>query len=117
MKAGYEDWVCRLYKALYGLKQASRAWYQRIDEFFIKLGLKRTHGDANCYVSSQGTLVAIVIVYVDDLIFTGSWTDRVRSIMHSLETNFEISDLGLLHFFLGFEIYQTPHDIFFSQRK
>ena len=62
--------------------QGGRALYQRIDEFFIKLGLKRTHGDANCYVSSQGTLVAIVIVYVDDLIFTGSWRDRVRSIMH-----------------------------------
>ena len=62
-------------------------------------------------------MVAIVIVYVDDLIFTGSWTDRVRSIMHSLETTFEMTDLGLFHFFLGFEIYQTPHGIFFSQRK
>ena len=37
--------------------------------------------------------------------------------MRALETEFEMTDLGLLHFFLGFEIWQTPQGIFFSQQK
>ena len=65
-----EDWVYRLQKALYGLKQAGRQWYITLDQFLVKLGLRRTHSDANCYVLSDGSLVAIILVY---LIFTGSW--------------------------------------------
>ena len=112
-----EDWVYRLQKALYGLKQAGRQWYITLDQFLVKLGLRRTHSDANCYVLSDGSLVAIILVYVDDLIFTGSWTSRIEAMMRAMETQFEMTDLGLLHYFLGFEIYQTPRGIFFSQQK
>ncbi|MCO5549206.1 hypothetical protein L7F22_002672 [Adiantum nelumboides] len=72
---GKEDHVYRLWKALYGLKQAGRQWYLTLDQFLVKLGLRRTSSDANCYVVSDGSLVAIVIVYVDDLVFTGSTSD------------------------------------------
>ena len=34
-----QDMLYTLRKALYGLKQAPRAWYQRINGFFLKLGL------------------------------------------------------------------------------
>ena len=112
-----EDWVYHLQKALYGLKQAGRQWYITLDQFLVKLGLRRTHSDANCYVLSDVSLVAIILVYVDDLIFTGSWKSRIESMMRAMETQFEMTDLGLLHYFLGFEIYQTPRGIFFSQQK
>ncbi|MCO5549284.1 hypothetical protein L7F22_002752 [Adiantum nelumboides] len=49
--------------------------------------------------------------------FTDSWTSKIQSIMRAMETRFEMTDLGLLHYFLGFEIFQTPEGIFFSQQK
>ncbi|MCO5608558.1 hypothetical protein L7F22_062769 [Adiantum nelumboides] len=47
---GKEDHVYRLWKALYGLKQAGRQWYLTLDHFLVKLGLRRTSSDANCYI-------------------------------------------------------------------
>ena len=37
--------------------------------------------------------------------------------MADLSREFEMTDLGLLHYFLGFEVCQTPQGIFFSQHK
>lgn len=31
--------------------------------------------------------------------------------------NFEMTDLGLLHYFLGVEVWQTPRRVFMSQEK
>ena len=38
IKVGNENKVYKLKKALYGLKQASRAWYSRIEAYFLKDG-------------------------------------------------------------------------------
>ena len=112
--AGKQDMVYRLHKALYGLKQAPRAWYQRIDSFFLKLGFQRSHVDSNLYTLVDSGLIVIVIIYVDDLIITGSHKKRVSEFMADLS---QMTDLGLLHYFLGFEVWQTPQGIFLSQHK
>ena len=41
--------VCRLRKSLYGLKQATRAWYAKIDSFFLSLNFVRCNSDPNVY--------------------------------------------------------------------
>ncbi|MCO5605375.1 hypothetical protein L7F22_059558 [Adiantum nelumboides] len=76
---GKEDWVYRLLKALYELKQAGRQWYLTLDHFLLKLELWCTLTDSDCYVVSHGSLVAIMIVHVDDLIFTCSWKSLIQS--------------------------------------
>ena len=47
---GKETLVCRLKKALYGLKQAPRAWYQKIDDYFMKNGYNKSSLDSNLYI-------------------------------------------------------------------
>ncbi|KAI3806370.1 hypothetical protein L1987_22271 [Smallanthus sonchifolius] len=44
-KKGCEEKVYRLKKALYGLKQASRAWYSRIDCYFLQNGYARSYSE------------------------------------------------------------------------
>lgn len=109
--------VCRLLKALYGLKQSPRAWYQRIDKFFRQLEFQRSASDSNLYVLSKEGKYVCIIVYVDDLILTGNHEECINQTRRSLNSEFEMTDLGLLHYCIGIEVWQTSKGIFISQQK
>ena len=97
--------MCRLKRAFYGLKQAPRAWYTRIDSYFTGLGFTKSEVDANLYqIVVEGKLL-IIFLYVDDLILTGD-EKLIHSFKDDLEKEFEMKDMGLLHYFLGLEIWQ-----------
>ena len=60
--------VCKSHKSLYGLKQVPRAWYDKIDAYFLKNGLKWCIYDLNLYVKKFGDNILIIVLYVYDLI-------------------------------------------------
>ena len=64
--------VCLLKKSLYGLKQAPRAWYSKMDSFLVDTSFSRCHSDPNVYTNKVGNHLIILVLYVDDLILTGS---------------------------------------------
>eukprot|EP00253_Pinus_taeda_P007230 PITA_07230 len=66
-----ESHVCGLKRALYKLKQAPRAWYTRIDNYFIGLGFTKCEADANLYHIMVDGKPHIIVLYVDDLMLTG----------------------------------------------
>ena len=68
--AGEEKKVYRLKRALYGLKQAPRAWYSRIDSYLMSNGFSKSDGEPTLYIKLENSNVLIVVLYVDDLIFT-----------------------------------------------
>eukprot|EP00253_Pinus_taeda_P026180 PITA_26180 len=115
--AGQEQKVCRLAKALYGLKQAPRAWYMKIDQYLTDHGFQRSPSDANLYIKNTDDDILFVVVYVDDLIITGSSAHLIHEIKQDLCRNFDMTDLGLLHYCLGIEVWQTENNIFLSQSK
>ncbi|CAA7014800.1 unnamed protein product [Microthlaspi erraticum] len=114
---GKEEKVLRLYKALYGLKQAPRAWYGRIDSYFIQNGFERSMNDAALYIKKKGGDVLIVSLYVDDIIITGNNVRLINSFKENMKNEFEMTDLGLLNYFLGMEVNQDDRGIFLSQEK
>ncbi|KAL0332223.1 UNVERIFIED_CONTAM: Retrovirus-related Pol polyprotein from transposon TNT 1-94 [Sesamum calycinum] len=114
---GSEEKVLRLKKALYGLKQAPRAWYSRIDKYFMDRGFRRSLSEPTLYIKSQGNDTLIVSLYVDDLIYTGNNEKMIQDFKEDMMKTFEMSDLGLMHFFLGIEINQEKEGIFICQRK
>ncbi|KAK2987530.1 hypothetical protein RJ640_030199 [Escallonia rubra] len=61
--------------------------------------------------------IAILIVYVDDIILTGDDTAEMERLKQCLASEFEIKDLGSLKFFLGMEIARSKKGIAVSQRK
>ena len=82
---GREHLVCRLKKALYGLKQASRSWYEKINTFFIQQGFVKSKGDPNLYVKTdKNRHVALISLYVDDLIITGDASTLIEEIKKQL---------------------------------
>jgi len=114
---GQEYKVCKLIKALYGLKQAPRAWYAKMDEYLKKVGFQRSESDDTLYVRQQGKYLVILVMYVDDLIITGNHDDHIAQVKKELHAGFKMTDLGLLHYYLGVEVFQRPHHIFISQSK
>jgi hypothetical protein len=108
--------VCKLRKALYGLKQAPRVWYDRIDGFLKSLGFQKSDVDAILYFKVRGNQLVILIMYVDDLFLIRdegliAWCKR------ELTSEFEMKDLGLMHYFLGLEVWQRQGEIFLAQEK
>ena len=99
-----ESHVCRLKRALYGLKQAPRAWYTRIDIYFIGLGFTKSEADANLYHIVVDGKLLIILLYVDYLILTGD-EQLITSCKEDLAIEFEMEDMGLLHYFLCLEIW------------
>jgi hypothetical protein len=94
--------VCRLNKALYGLKQSPRAWFERFIQAMVSMGYRQSQGDHTLFIKhfiSGG--VAILIVYVDDIIITGDDLVERDILRRRLSAEFEIKELGKLKYFLG----------------
>ena len=88
--------VCRLKKALYGLKQAPRAWYERIDNYLIKLGFTSSDADPNLYFKVDREKPLILVLYVDDLFLIGV-DPLIHQCKRELVVEFEMKDLRLMH--------------------
>jgi hypothetical protein len=110
-----ETHVCRLRRALYGLKQAPRAWYSRIDNYLREMGFQRSEADSNLYFLA-GEKPLILVLYVDDLFLTGD-EQLIADCKVNLATEFEMKDLGLMHYFLGLEVWQMDGRFFLGQGK
>ncbi|XP_068331587.1 uncharacterized mitochondrial protein AtMg00810-like [Pyrus communis] len=54
---------------------------------------------------------------MDDLVFTGNDPSLLQQFKKDMMSTYEMSDLGLLHYFLGIEVSQTKNGIFISQKK
>jgi len=111
-----ESHVCKLKKALYGLKQAPRVWYDRIDGFLRSLGFSKSSADPNLYFKVVENQPLILVLYVDDLFLTGE-ERQITWCKKKLTAEFEMKDLGLMHYFLGLEVWQKPNEILLSQGK
>jgi hypothetical protein len=58
----------------------------------------------------------ILLLYVDDLFLTGE-EKLITECKKRLAVEFEMKDLGLMHYFLGLEVWQSPERIFLNQGK
>jgi hypothetical protein len=118
MKQGHENQVYKLKKALYGLKQAPRAWYSRIDEYFAKEGFLKCPYEHTFYIKAGANgKILIVCLYVDDLIYVSNDGVMLADFKTSMMNEFDMSDLGLMHYVLGIEVVQSSAGIFISQKK
>lgn len=117
VEQGEEEKVYLLKKALYGLKQAPRAWYSKIDEHLSSLGFEKSLSEATLYVKRKENDVLIVSLYVDDLLITGGNAELVDEFKEEMKQVFEMTDLGLMSYFLGMEIKQLENYVFICQKK
>uniref|UniRef100_A0A2N9G958 Reverse transcriptase Ty1/copia-type domain-containing protein n=1 Tax=Fagus sylvatica TaxID=28930 RepID=A0A2N9G958_FAGSY len=109
--------VCHLHKSFYGLKQAPHAWFERLTSHLLTLGFTASVADASLFVLKQGYVIVYLLLYVDDIIITGSDSTVVSTIISQLSTTFEVKDLGPLRYFLGLQIDYKKAGFFVHQSK
>lgn len=113
----HPDFVCHLKKAIYGLKQAPRAWFERFGGFLTQHGLIRSVCDTSMFIYQSGSRMLLLLLYVDDIILTGSSLELLQSFIALLSKEFSMKDLGDLYFFLGIEYTRTADTLLLSQKK
>ncbi|WMV14947.1 hypothetical protein MTR67_008332 [Solanum verrucosum] len=108
LKGSYHK-VCKLKKSLYGLKQASRQWNLKLTAALQDLGFVQSHFDYSLITFTVGSDVVVVLVYVDDLMLTGSNITLIQSTKSNLQKKFKMKDLGdLRDFFLALNSPEMP---------
>jgi hypothetical protein len=113
----YPNHVYKLHNALYGLKQAPRAWYEYLRNFLIEIGFRIGKADFTLFTRKIGKDLFVCQIYVDDIIFGSTnklFCDEFNKIMTDM---FEMFMVGVLTFFIGFQIKQAKEGTFISQTK
>lgn len=101
----------KLKKSLYGLKQAPRAWNARLDKELQKIGFTRSVEEHVVYKKGTGARLRLVGVYVDDLLICGPDNRVLTDFKQQMKKSFNMSDLGLLSYYLGIEVRQESGEI------
>ena len=79
------------------------------------MGFRQSAHEAAVYWRGSGEDLLLVGVYVDDLIITGADGREVEEFKAAMKDRFEMSDLGLLCFYLGVEVRQDAKGITLCQ--
>jgi len=88
------------------MRQAPRAWNAKLDSTLKMMGFEQSPHEAAVYRRGSGGTAMLVGVYVDDLVITGTKDAGVAAFKEEMKAAFQMSDLGLLSFYLGIEVHQ-----------
>ncbi|KAJ9560782.1 hypothetical protein OSB04_005942 [Centaurea solstitialis] len=113
----FPNHVYILDKALYGLKQAPRAWYETLTDYLLGVGYKKGTIDPTLFLKRSGKDLIIVQIYVDDIIFASTKPEMCQEFENTMKSQFQMSMMGELTFFLGLQVRQRPDGIFINQAK
>ncbi|CAM8878671.1 unnamed protein product [Rhodiola kirilowii] len=113
----YPDYVYKLKKAMYGLKQAPGAWYERLTQFLISIGYTRGGIDKTMFVKKEKKHFIIAQIYVDDIVFGSNSQKMVDEFVAQMQSEFQMSMVGEMNYFLGLQVIQSKEGIFLTQAK
>jgi hypothetical protein len=119
---GFEDpnfpkHVYKIDKALYGHKQAPHTWYEHLKELLLDRGFKVGQIEHTLFTKKVKGDLFVCQLYVDDIIFGSSnkaFNDEFSKLMTD---SFEMSMMGELRLFVGFEIKKFSRGTYINQAK
>jgi hypothetical protein len=113
----YPNHVYKLSKALYGLKQAPKAWYECLRDFLISNAFKVGKAYPTLFTKTCNGDLFVCQIYVDDIIFGSTNQKSCEEFSRVMMQKFEMSMMGELNYFLGFQVKQLKEGTFISQTK
>jgi hypothetical protein len=82
----------------------------------MRLGFTKSKVDSNLYFKVMNDEPIIFLLYEDELLLTGE-ERLIKDCTKKLVAEFEMKDLGMMHYLLGLEVWQSPEKIFLNQGK
>ena len=83
-----------------------RAWNIRLDRSLKQIGFSRCSQEQAVYTRGLGLAGVIIGVYVNDLIVRGESPDQIMGFKQQMMSEFKMTDLELLNYYLGIEVAQ-----------
>lgn len=96
--------VLKLKRAIYGLKQSSRAWYQRVNDYLLDLGYKKSKYEPCLFTKFEGKVKIIIALFVDDFFVFSNCSTATDQLVNELSCKFKIKNLGQLKKCLGLRV-------------
>lgn len=81
------------------------------------MGFKKVVSDASLFIKRTSCYVVFVLVYVDDILVTGSDSVALQACIHDLDKNFALKTFGSVNYFLGFEVFRNSTGLYLTQSK
>ena len=92
-------------------------WFGKFSQAIEEVGIQKSKFDHSVFYKNSNSGIILLVVYVDDIVITGSDSKGISSLKSFLQSQFHTKDLGMLKYFLGIEVMRSKHGIFLSQRK
>ncbi|GJY60210.1 retrotransposon protein, putative, ty1-copia subclass [Tanacetum coccineum] len=83
-----------------------RQWNKRFDDEIKKFGFTQNPDEPCVYLKASGSYVAILILYVDDILLMGNNIPMLQDVKSYLGRSFAMKDLGDAAYILGIKIYR-----------
>jgi hypothetical protein len=80
------------------------------------MGFTKSEADPKLYFIFVEADLLILVMYVDDMFLIGS-KKLIARCKADMAVEFEMKDIGMMHYFLGLEVLQRPGEIFLGQGK
>jgi hypothetical protein len=87
-----------------------------MDNYLTRFGFSKSHADPNLYYKVVDNSPVILLLYVDDLFIIGE-ESLIIQCKNELASEFDMKDLGLMHYYLGLEVWQKCGEVFLGQGK
>lgn len=113
-----ENKVLKLKRSLYGLSISPKCWYERLHKAITAVGLKRDPAEPCLYFWKENNDFVLLVVYVDDMLITGTEQSIVEKLKEELYKNFEMTSLGEPRKYIGINIDRNfdSGEMFLHQR-
>ncbi|RVW80788.1 Retrovirus-related Pol polyprotein from transposon RE1 [Vitis vinifera] len=99
------------------LPSGTQAWFEKFCSTILSFSFTQSQYDYSLFFHTSASGIVLLLVYVDDIIITGTDCSLITKLQQLLHTTFHMKDLGQLTYFLGLEVHHQASGIFVNQHK